>query len=145
MPLRILRWSALALGVGGLLVLLVAVHRTDLPLVQTADIVPSMNYGRVRVLGTVVGEPRVFDKQGLPDYASFELDDGTGRIVVAAGQRTARGLVNGRLLPARGDQVEATGSLSLAPNRRARLYLDSPSQLRRLGGAKPPPPSREAS
>jgi hypothetical protein len=143
MPLRILRWSALVFGVGGLLALLVAVQRTDLPLVQAADIVPSMNYGRVRVLGTVVGEPRVFDKQGLPDYASFELDDGTGRIVVAAGQRTARGLVNGRLLPARGDRVEATGSLNIAPDRRARLYLDSPSQLRRLGGANPP--AREAS
>jgi hypothetical protein len=143
MPLRILRWSALVFGVGGLLALLVAVRRTELPLVQAADIVPSMNYGRVRVLGTVVGEPRVFDKQGVPDYASFELDDGTGRIVVAAGRRTARGLVNGSLLPARGDRIEATGSLNLSPDRRARLYLDSPSQLRRIGGTKPP--SEEAS
>ncbi len=143
MPLRILRWSALVFGVGGLLFLLVAVQRTELPLVQAADIVPAMNYGRVRVLGTVVGEPRVFDKQGAPDYASFELDDGTGRIVVAAGRRTARGLVSGRLLPVRGDRVEATGSLNLAPDRRARLYLDSPSQLRRLGGTQPP--TKEAS
>ncbi|MEI6149614.1 MAG: hypothetical protein WCS01_10990 [bacterium] len=133
LPLRLLRWGALVFGVGGLLLLLVAVRRTDLPLVKAADIVPSMNYGRVRILGTVATEPRVLDKKGVPDYASFEIDDGTGRIVVAASHRTARGLVTGSLLPARGDRIEAAGSLSLAPNRRARLYLDSPAQLKRLG------------
>lgn len=132
LPLRLLRWGALAFGIGGLLILLVAVRRVDLPLVRATEIVPSMNYGHIRIMGTVATEPRVFDKQGAPDYASFELDDGTGRIVVAAGRRTARRLVNANGLPAKGDRVEAAGSLSLAPDRRPRLYLDSPAQLKRL-------------
>ncbi len=132
LPLRLLRWCALAFGVGGLLILLLAVRQTGLPLVQAADIGPSMNYGRVRIQGAVVTEPRVFARQGAPDYASFEVDDGTGRIVVAASRRTARDLVNGNLLPIRGDRVEAAGSLRFAPDRRVRLYLDSPAQLRRL-------------
>jgi DNA/RNA endonuclease YhcR with UshA esterase domain len=120
---------ALLFGIGGLLILLVAVQRSELPLVRASHIVPTMNFGRVRLQGAVASAPRVFDRQGRPDYVSFDLDDGTGRITVAASRRVAQRLVDANLLPSDGQRVEVAGSLSLAPQRRPRLYLDSPSQI----------------
>jgi hypothetical protein len=134
LSLRILRWAALGFGVGGLLLLLIAVREAELPLVRAADIVPTMNFGHVRLQGAVASAPRVFDRRGRPDYVSFDIDDGSGRITVAASRRVARSLVDGELLPAVGERVEVAGSLSLTPARRARLYLDAPTQLRRPAG-----------
>jgi hypothetical protein len=143
----------LVFGIGGLLVLFVAARTSEWPLVSAATLGPSMNHGQVRIRGTVVSSPRVFDRQGQPDYASFELDDGTGRIVVAATRRTARSLVSEHLLPAKGERVEAAGSLAIGLHQRPRLYLDSPGRLTRLdarqeaprpGRATPPPPSADA-
>ena len=133
--MRILRWCALGFGVGGLAALFAVAHQTELPLVKTADIAPSMNYGHIRIQGKVVTAPRVFDNGGRPDYISFDVDDGSGRITVAASRRTARRLVSESKVPAQGARIEVAGSLSLAPERRPRLYLDTPSRLRPLDEA----------
>lgn len=127
-----LRRAALVFGIGGLAALYAASRHTELPVIRTEAIGPAMNYAQVRIRGTVATAPRVLDRQGAPDYASFEVDDGTGRVVVAASRRTARGLVSGNRLPARGDRVEVTGSLAIAPQRLPRLYLSSPAGMKRL-------------
>ena len=145
LPLRALRWGALVFGIGGLAALVVAAHHTELPLVRAADIAPSMNYGRVRIQGKVASVPRILDKGGQPDYVSFDVDDGSGRITIAASRRAARRLVSENKVPALGTRVEASGSLSVEPERRPRLYLDAPSQLTPLDEESSPGPSRAQS
>lgn len=146
LSLRLLRVCALVFGIGGLAALFVAARHTELPLVKVSEIAPSMNYGRVRIQGRVVSVPRVFDRGGRPDYLSFDVDDGSGRVTVAASRRAARRLVTENRLPAKGVRVEAAGNLSVGPERRPRLYLDVPSQLKSLDAAPSPdlPESRGA-
>lgn len=135
---RALRWAAAVFGIGGLAILFWVSRHTELPLVRAAAVGPAMHHGQVRVRGTVVSAPRVFDRQGQPDYASFEIDDGSGRIIVAATRQTARAVVTAGSLPAKGDAVEASGNLTVLPQQRPRLYLESPTGLKRLASSLRP-------
>ena len=130
-PVRLLRVLAVVLAVGGLAALVVQAHWTPVPLVQVAALRPGMAMANVRVTGAAVTAPRVATEHGQTDYVSFDLDDGTGRITVAAGRHVARALTAAPgALPRRGDRVEAWGRLSLAPDRRPRLHLDDVRGLR---------------
>jgi hypothetical protein len=124
-PVRLLRALALILAVGGLTALVVQARVTPVPLVQVATVRPGMAMAHVRVAGAAVTAPRVAGDHGQTDYVSFDLDDGTGRITVAAARHVARALTAAPgTLPRRGDRVEAQGRLSLTPDRRPRLFLD---------------------
>jgi hypothetical protein len=130
-PVRLLRVLAVVLAVGGLTALVVQARQTPVPLVQVAALRPGMAMANVRVAGAAVTAPRIANDHGQTDYVSFDLDDGTGRITVAAARHVARALTSASgALPRRGDRVEAQGRLSLTPDRRPRLYLDDVRGLR---------------
>lgn len=129
-PLRLLRILAVALAVGGLAALALQARHTPLPLVRAADLRPGMAMANVRMSGTAATAPRTIDEHGRPDFVSFDLDDGSGRVTVAASRDVARALAgNVAALPRRGDRVEVSGRLSLTPDRQPRLYLDDPAHL----------------
>lgn len=130
-PVRLLRTLATILAVGGLTALLVQARGTPVPLVQVATLRPGMAMASVRVAGAAVTAPRVVNEHGQADYVSFDVDDGTGRITVAAARQVARALTAASDgLPRRGDRVEARGRLSLTPDRRPRLYVDDARGIR---------------
>lgn len=130
-PVRLLRLLAVVLAVGGLAALVVQARSTPVPLVQVATLRPAMTMANVRVVGAAVTAPRIASDHDQPEYVSFDLDDGTGRITVSAARHVARALTAvAGTLPRRGDRVEAQGRLSLTPDRRPRLYLDDARGLR---------------
>ena len=140
-PLRLLRVLAVALAVGGLLALGWQARLTPVPLVRAVDVRPGMATANVRMAGTAATAPRTIDDHGQPDFVSFDLDDGSGRVTVAASRDVARALVgNAAALPRRGDHVEVCGRLSLTPDRRPRLYLDDPAHLRVAAAPQEPRP-----
>lgn len=127
--LRVLRWMALTLGIGGLAALYVASLHRENPVVAVKDMTPAMNFANVRIRGTVTREPDVRAKNGAPDYVAFTVDDGTGRIRVSANRKTARDIVAQKRLPAKGDRVEAGGSLSVSAED-CRLFIQAPGNLK---------------
>jgi len=137
-PLRLLRIAALAFAVGGLALLFVLAHHRTLPSARIGDITPAMSTARIRVCGDVLAEPRVWSRQEVPNYVSFDLSDGSGVLAVAASRAAARELVAGRLLPRQGDRVEVDGTLTLDSRGRLRLYLDAAAALRTIRPAPPP-------
>lgn len=130
LPLHVLRWAALTLAVLGLAVFYVLAWRSELPVTPVFTLKPSMQFAKIRVRGHVATKPRITQRDGAPDFLVFDVDDGTGRISVAASRSTAHALVDRNLVPGRGQLVEATGSLNAKPGRRLRIYLDAPSGLR---------------
>ncbi len=138
-PLRLLRLLAVALAVGGLLALGWQARYTPVPLVRAADVRPGMAMANIRMVGTAATAPRTIDEHGQPGFVSFDLDDGSGRVTVAASRDVARALAaNAASLPRRGDRVEVMGRLSLTPDRRPRLYLDDPGHLRVAAAGEAP-------
>jgi len=121
---------ALLLALGGLLLLhLMAVNR-EIPAVKVGAISPMMNFAYVRVKGTVERNAYVARRKGAPDYLSFYLDDGSGRLHVVAYGETAQDLVRLGPVPKRGAFADVSGSLRVAANGRVKLLLQAPQQLR---------------
>ncbi len=122
---RVLQAASLVLALAGLVLLwLYSVHR-DIPLVQVADIRPTMNFAYVRIAGEVSRDAYVFDSGGLV----FNLDDGSGEIAVMGGRAQAEVLENAGRLPRRGDRVEVAGSLSVSADQEVKLRMQSADQL----------------
>ncbi len=130
LALRVLRWAAAMLAVLGLAVFYVLAWRSELPVTPVSALKPSMQFAKIRVRGHVAAKPRITRRDGAPDFLIFDVDDGTGRISVAASRSTAHALADRNLVPGKGQLVEATGSLNAKPGRLLRLYLDAPSGLR---------------
>lgn len=130
-PVKVLRFLALFLAVGGLSALLAYARQSPVPLVRAAELRPGMSMAHVRVEGTVASAPRVSGGRNGPAYVNFEVDDGSGRITVTASRDTARALIDAPgALPRRGDRAAVRGRISLAPDRGPRLFLDEPQALR---------------
>jgi hypothetical protein len=127
--LRWLRYGALALAVFGLLFLGLMSAGRKPDAVRAAEITPMMNFAFVRVVGVVEREAHVGSDEGEVDYVSFVLNDGTGRVRVAAYDSVARDLVTRKLLPAPGSRVEAIGSLAVSARQMPRLRVTSPAQI----------------
>ncbi|MFO7870548.1 MAG: hypothetical protein R6V03_03850 [Kiritimatiellia bacterium] len=130
--LRLLRRLSLAAAAAGVLFLyLMAVNR-ELPLIKVSDITPTMNFAYVRVRGKVIRKPYVGrDEPGSsPSYVSFSLNDGTGVLRAVAYRQAASKLHEAGLIPAEGERVEVSGSLSVSAEAgRTKLYLRSPGSL----------------
>lgn len=140
--LRLLRYGALTLAVGGVVFLVLAARGRTAPMVQASDVTPLMNFAYVRVQGTVVRDAYLGRNDGRVDYLSFALDDGSARIRVKAYGDTARDLHEQGMAPGKGDRVEATGNLSVSWSRDPALRLQAVEQLRpieagREAGASP--------
>ena len=139
LPLRLLRYAAAVLGVGGLALLYVVARlQAPPPLTPLADIQPTMQFGALRVQGVVGRPPYVrTDARGLPAYLSFLVTDGTNEITVAASGRLAQTLWQAARWPAAGDRVEARGAVSVSPDGRTRLQVLAPEHLVLLCAAAP--------
>ena len=126
--IRVLRISAILLIVVGLGLLYVAARHRELPVVSISDIGPTMNFGYVRVIGTIERKPYVGRAGG---YVSFSLYDGTSRLRVVIQGAMADAWVAGGL-PEKGTVVDVAGSLSITADRGVKLYLKDLSQLKIL-------------
>lgn len=127
-PLLILRGAAVLLAAAGLFLLVLLARHSPLPLTPIARISATVSE-RTRLRGVTITTPRVISRNGSPTFVSFDLEDATGRITVAATRRIARDLVTLDRLPQKGDVVDITGNPALDKYRRIRLYMDNLSTL----------------
>lgn len=126
--LRIFRWMSVLLATVGLALLWTASQRRDLPLVQVADIQPTMNFAYVRIQGRVVSDARVFQEGGRVNSLRFSVDDGTGELDVRALRDHARVLADSDRVPQGGDRIELTGSLNISADT-VSLWLQAPERM----------------
>lgn len=127
--LRLLRALAILLAVGGLLLLAFAVRQPAVPAVSAGAILPSMNFARVRVAGALASAPRSGRSRSGSAWVNFTLEDGTGRLRVAAFGETAE-----RLLPVLADAgtgavCRAEGWLSIRAGQLPSLQIRDPAAL----------------
>lgn len=127
---RALTLAFAACGLGFLL--LMARHR-ELPVVRAGEIVPTMNFGYVRVVGHVKRKPYVASDDGVPGYMSFSLVDASGEVRVVAYRKQAQALWSAGLMPAKGDRVDVCGSLRVSERGEPRLVLETVRHLRVMG------------
>ena len=126
---RIMRRFALLLALAGVVCLHLAMRHKEPPLVAVADIGPAMNFGWVRIQGSVVRKPSLVWEGEKVSYLSFSLKDGSNYIRVAASGDVAAELDESGLLPAAGTAVQAGGTLEFDRENRFRLRLHSPAHL----------------
>ena len=108
MSLVAVRWAAVLLStIGVFLLYLMAKHR-EVPVVMIGDVQPTMNFGQIRVIGTVAGDARTFRNGGM----GFNVSDGTGTMMVFVSQKQAKDLVDLNLVPRAGDSINFVGGLS---------------------------------
>lgn len=126
--LQLLRWTSLVFASAGLIILLVIARQHPLPITPVSHITPARTE-RTRVRGITVTTPRIISQGGIPRFVSFDLDDGSGRITIAATRQIARTLVAENKLPDKGATIDVTGNPSLDRNRQLRLYMDGPISI----------------
>lgn len=114
MSLVVTRWAAVLLATVGLFLLyLMAIHR-EVPLVKLGEIEPTWNFGLVRVSGTVASDARPFKSgRGM----SFNVDDGTGRMVVFTTERQMTELQEQNLVPKAGDSIDFVAQLNISEDK----------------------------
>jgi hypothetical protein len=121
---RKLRLGAAVLAVVGLCCLVMMVVANDVPLVRAGRVTPMMNFARARFEGVVERNAYVSRKEGVADYLSFYIDDGTGSLRVMAYADVARELEEAGRLPEKDDEVEVCGSLRIMSGRKPALRLE---------------------
>ena len=102
--------AALLLAVIGLVFLYLMSARTEVPVILVSDITPMMNFAHVRVTGTVERAAYVSRHEGEIDYLSFSVDDGSGRLRIAAYGHVAQTLAESGRVPKRGAAVARGGA-----------------------------------
>ncbi len=136
MSLVALRWAAVLLSTVGLVLLWLMARTREPELVRIGDIEATMNFGVVRLAGEVRNDPRPF-KNG--NGMSFNVNDGSGSIVVFVDQAQRKAMAEGGLVPRRGDGIDFVAQLqSSASGSSARIRSLNPSSFRLLmrdGGA----------
>ncbi|MCX7591340.1 MAG: OB-fold nucleic acid binding domain-containing protein [Kiritimatiellae bacterium] len=120
---RRLRHLTLGLASAGVLLLLWVACKTKIPTLCIGTITPQMNFALVCVEGRVERDAYISPRTGRPSYVSFALNDGTGQIRVVAHGRVAAELVQKNLVPRKGKQVSATGTLNVADTTNIKLRL----------------------
>lgn len=131
---RVFRWAAVLLAIGGLLMLyLMATHR-ELPLMKVEQLQPTMYFAYIRIAGTVSEEPRIFRKDGTVRSLRFSVDDGTGEINVTAYRTQAQELIEANLLPHYGQNVVVAGSLAVTGGEDLLLRIQTPEHVTIEGG-----------
>lgn len=125
LPLRALKFGAIALATVGLVVLGFVASGVEAPLVQAGQVSASMNLAYVRLSGRCTRGPS-YDAQS--ETLSFYLDDGTGEVRIVAYRAEARELATDARVPAVGDAVDVEGTLRVQPDYLS-LTVQLPSQL----------------
>ena len=135
MSLVALRWAAVLLSTVGLVLLYLMARTREPALVRIGEIETTMNFGVVRLVGQVRNDPRPF-KNG--NGMSFNVSDGSGSIIVFVDQAQRQDMIDGGLVPRRGDAIDFVAQLqSSASGSSARIRSLNPSSFRlmRDGGA----------
>ena len=128
MSLVALRWAAVLLSTVGLVLLWLMARTREPELVRIGDIEATMNFGVVRLAGEVRNDPRPF-KNG--NGMSFNVNDGSGSIVVFVDQAQRKAMAEGGLVPRRGDGIDFVAQLqSSASGSSARIRSLNPSSFR---------------
>ena len=128
MSLVALRWAAVLLSTVGLVLLWLMARSREPELVRIGDIEATMNFGVVRLAGEVRNDPRPF-KNG--NGMSFNVNDGSGSIVVFVDQAQRKAMAEGGLVPRRGDGIDFVAQLqSSASGSSARIRSLNPSSFR---------------
>ncbi len=120
---RRMKILALTLVIAGLGFLYMMAINHDINLVAINEITPMMNYAPVRVAGKVVRQPYVSKDEGVVNYLSFLVDDGSGSLRVSAQGKVAVALVASEKVPHKGDYVEVSGRLSVKGDGSCRLRI----------------------
>ena len=134
--LRILRYAALILSAGGLLMVFFMVSFCGVARVDIGEITLPMNYAWVRVEGIVERSPYVSDHNDTVDYLSFSLHDGTGTLRVCARGAVATGLAASGI-PRKGQTIACCGRVEVYAGGRVRLVLVSDKNVQVKDGASP--------
>ena len=135
MSLVALRWAAVLLSTVGLVLLYFMARTRDPEPVRIGDIETTMNYGVVRLVGSVKSDPRPF-KNG--NGMSFTVSDGSGNIIVFVDQTQRKAMIDGDLVPKRGDGIDFVAQLqasSSGHSARIRSLKPSSFKLTRAVGA----------
>ncbi len=111
MSLVATRWAAVLLATIGLFLLYLMAKHREIPVVQLGDVKPTMNFGQIRIVGQAVSDARPF-RSGTG--MSFNVSDGTGRIIVFVSRKQMDELTEKNLVPKAGDQVDFAGSLNVS-------------------------------
>jgi hypothetical protein len=130
---RIFRWLAVVFAVSGLCVLALTPLWSEVPLITSDEITPLMNFAHVRMEGNVEKPPYTGKHDGVVDYLSFSLNDGSGTVRVVAYDGTARSLANDCSLLEKGSRVSVTGVLTVKAGRARRLTLRDAEGVEREG------------
>lgn len=136
--IRKMRVVSLLLAVLGLAFLYMAMLYRDRPMPRIGDISPTMNFAYIKISGRVERDPFVSKRKGQQEYVAITVNDGTGALQVTAFGKTARALLDQKLLPAAGDEVEAAGVLNVSADGKAKLRLQTVDQFRRVTAAALP-------
>jgi DNA/RNA endonuclease YhcR with UshA esterase domain len=106
-----LRWAAILLATIGLFLLFLMAKHRDVPVVMLGNIQPTMNFGQIRVIGQVETDARPF-RTGTG--MSFNVSDGTGKIIVFVSKKQMDALTESNLVPKAGDAIDFVGSLNIS-------------------------------
>ena len=128
--IRVFKWAVMFMAPIGILLLYLMASNQELPLKQISDLSPAMNYGHIRVQGTVTRPPTIRHYEEDVDYVSFTLDDGTGRIRILAYRDTALALSTNGTIPGEGDQVLVGGVLTIRNKKNRSLTMNQAAAIR---------------
>ena len=135
MSLVALRWAAVLLSTVGLVLLYLMAKTRDPDPVLIGEITPTMNFGVVRISGSVRNDPRPF-KNG--NGMSFTVSDDSGSIIVFVDQAQRAAMAENGLAPRKGDAIDFVAQLqasSSGTSARIRSLKPSSFKLTRGGGA----------
>lgn len=121
MSLTATRWAAVLLATVGLFLLYLMARYREVPVVELGKIEPTMNFGQIRVVGTVATDAKPFRSgRGM----SFNVNDGTGQMVVFTTERQMNEMAEKGLTPRAGDKIEFNAQLNLSDDK-SNLKLSS--------------------
>ena len=127
MSLVAIRWAAVLLSTVGLFLLYLMARSREPERIRIGDIEATMNFGVVRLSGEVRGDPRPF-KNG--NGMSFNVNDGSGSIIVFVDQAQRKAMADSGLLPRRGDGIDFVAQLQASSSgSSARIRSLNPSSF----------------
>ncbi len=141
MSLVAIRWAAVLLSTVGLFLLYLMARSREPERIRIGDIETTMNFGVVRLSGEVRNDPRPF-KNG--NGMSFNVSDGTGTIIVFVDQTQRQDMIDGGLVPRKGDGIDFVAQLqasSSGHSARIRSLKPASFKLEREGSLRHQPVS----
>ncbi len=130
--MRVLRWSAFLLAIGGLLLLYRAALQRELPFVTAAELTPSMQFAPVRARGMLAQPARVHRRDGEVTVVSFALRENGGELQAVAFGRTAQALAGDGSLSQPGRPLRITGVIRFSPRYGPQIHIRLPEHVERL-------------